>query len=104
MDPSYSFGKWKFWLTARYISRQYVNKTNSLFFKGRWETFGGIGFTINKHFKLSLDLINILNQKGASGDIGPADLITDTSEYQNYVMSGSFIRPFTMELGINVKF
>lgn len=104
MDPSYSFGKWKFWLTARYISKQYVNKTNSLFFKGRWETFGGIGFTINKHFKLSLDLINILNQKGASGDIGPADLITDTSEYQNYVMSGSFIRPFTMELGINVNF
>ena len=104
MDPSYNFGKWKFWLTARYISRQYVNKTNSLYFKGRWETFAGVGLTINKHFRLSLDLINILNQKGVSGNIASADLITDISGYQNYVMSGSFIRPFTVELGINVNF
>lgn len=104
MDPSYTFGKWTFWLTARYLSKQYVNKTNSLYFKGRWETFGGIDFAVNRFLKLNLNVINILNQKGASGDIGPADLITDTSEYQNYVMSGTFIRPFTVELGVNVKF
>lgn len=104
MEPSYAFGKWKFWLTARYISKQYINKTNSLFFNGRWETFGGLAYDINKHIRLSLDLINILNQKGASGDISSADLVTDTSEYQNYVMSGSFIRPFTVELGVNVNF
>lgn len=102
VEPSYTVKKWRFWLTARYISKQYINKTNTLFFNGRVETFGGIDFKLNDHFKFSLNVVNILNQKGASGNIGGADLITDTSAYQNYPMSGKFIRPFTVELGVNV--
>lgn len=103
VEPSYSVKKWRFWLTARYISRQFINKTNTLYFNGRVETFGGIDFKLNDHFRFSLNVINILNQTGASGNIGGADLITDTSAYQNYPMSGRFIRPFTIELGVNVN-
>lgn len=102
VEPSYSVKKWRFWLTARYISRQFINKTNTLYFDGRVETFGGIDFKLNEHFRFSLNVINIFNQTGASGNIGGSDLITDTSAYQNYPMSGRFIRPFTVELGVNV--
>ncbi len=101
-DPSYSFGDWRLWLSTRYISRQYANKTNSLYFKGRFETFGGADYTPNDKLKLSLNVINILNQKGASGNLSSADLVEDASEYKNYLMSGTFIRPFTIELGLTI--
>lgn len=104
VDPSYSYRQWRFWLTARYIGKQFINKTNSLYFKGRVETFGGVDFRLNDHFKFSLNLINILNQKGASGQISSADLVVDASGYKNYLMSGTFIRPFTVELGVLVDF
>lgn len=104
LEPSYTVKDWRFWLTARYISRQFINKTNTLYFNGRVETFGGIDFRLNKQCKFSLNVINILNQTGASGNIGGADLITDTSRYRNYPMAGKFIRPFTIELGVNVNF
>ena len=105
LDPSYQNDKWRFWLSFRYQSKQYINKTNTLFFKGRWETFGGIDYTLNKHVAFSLNLVNILNQKGASGNIPAADLATDVSAYQHhYIMAGSYIRPFTMELGASIKF
>ncbi|MCF0159437.1 MAG: hypothetical protein HUJ99_01480, partial [Bacteroidaceae bacterium] len=48
--------------------------------------------------------INILNQKGASGSITSADLVTDPTPYKNYVMSGTFIRPFTVELTTHISF
>ena len=105
LDPSYQIEKWRFWLSFRYQSKQYINKTNTLFFKGRWETFGGIDYTLNDHLSFSLNLVNILNQKGASGNIGAADLATDVSKYQHHhLMSGGYIRPFTMELGASIKF
>ncbi|MDO4185373.1 MAG: hypothetical protein Q4D30_02635 [Bacteroidales bacterium] len=50
-------------------------------------------------------MVNILNQKGASGNIGAADLATDVAAYQHhYLMAGSYIRPFTMELSASLKF
>ena len=105
LDPSYQIDKWRFWLSFRYQSKQYINKTNTLFFKGRWETFGGVDYTLNDHLSFSLNLVNILNQKGASGNIGAADLATDVSQYQHHhLMSGGFIRPFTMELSASLKF
>ena len=104
LDPSYSFDDWRFWFTARYISKQYINKTNSLYFNGRWETFGGIDYSLTKTCRLSLNVINVLNQKGASGEISSADLVTDTSAYKDYLIAGSFIRPFTVEFGVNIKF
>ena len=97
IEPSYRFSKWRVWLSARYFSKQYINKTNSLYFNGRWETFGGVDFQLNKHINFAASIVNILNQKGASGTIPAADLITDPSLYKNYVMAGTFIRPFTFE-------
>ena len=92
------------WLSARYYSRQYINKTNSLYFNGRWETFGGVDYTLNSHVRFSGSVVNILNQKGASGSIGSADLVTDPTPYKNYVMAGTFIRPFTVELTTSITF
>jgi len=102
LDPSYKINKWRFYLTARYLSRTYINKTNTLFFSGRIETFAGINFALNKHLLFKLSIINPLNQTGAKGTIPSADLVEDTSQYSNYLMAGTFIRPFTLELGITV--
>ena len=104
IDPSYTFGDWRVWAQVRYISKRYINKTNSLFFKGRWETFAGVDYDLSAKVKLSLNVINLLNQKGVSGLIDSADLVEDASGYENYVMAGTFIRPFTVELGCKVEF
>ena len=105
LDPSYEFDRWRVWLSLRYQSKQYINRTNSLYFKGRWETFGGVDFALNKSVKFSLNVINILNQKGASGSIAAADLLTDVAAYnRGYLMSGQYIRPFTVELMTSINF
>ena len=104
IEPSYRFGNWRVWLSARYFSRQYINKTNSLYFNGRWETFGGVDFKLNRYLSFSASVVNILNQKGASGTIPAADLITDPSRYKDYVMSGTLIRPFTFEFTTKLSY
>ena len=104
IEPSYRFGNWRVWLSARYFSKQYINKTNSLYFNGRWETFGGVDFKLNRYLSFSASVVNILNQKGASGTIPAADLITDPSRYKDYVMSGTFIRPFTFEFTTKLNY
>ena len=104
IEPSYAFDKWRIWLSARYFSRQYINKTNSLYFNGRWETFGGVDYTLNNHVSFAASVVNILNQKGANGSIASADLVTDPTPYKNYVMAGTFIRPFTVEFTTRIKF
>lgn len=104
LDPSYSFGNWRLWTSFRYQSKQYINKANSLYFNGRWETFGGVDYRMNKRVTLSANVINFLNQKGASGSISAADLIEDASAYKNYLMSGSYIRPFTVEFAAHINF
>lgn len=104
LDPSYSFDKWNIWLSFRYQSKQYINKSNSLYFNGHWETFGGVNYTLNKHVNFALNVVNILNQKGANGSIGAADLITDPAPYKNYVMAGSYIRPFEIGLSTTINF
>lgn len=104
LDPSYSFDKFRVWASFRYQSKQYINKTNSLYFNGRWETFAGIDYAMNKHLSLSMSMVNLLNQKGASGNISSADLVTDTTPYHNYLMAGSYIRPFTVEFSARISF
>ncbi|MCR4765287.1 MAG: 2,6-beta-D-fructofuranosidase [Bacteroidaceae bacterium] len=104
LEPSYSFGDWRVWFSARYFSKQYINKTNSLYFNGRWETFGGVDYKLNDHVSFSGSVVNILNQKGASGSIASADLVTDATPYKNYIMAGTFIRPFTLELTTKLSF
>ena len=104
LDPSYSFSKFRLWASFRYQSKQYINKTNTLYFNGRWETFGGVDCKVNKYLSLSVDAINFFNQKGASGSIGSADLVEDVSAYKNYLMAGTYIRPFTVEFAAHINF
>lgn len=104
LDPSYAFNKFRVWASFRYQSKEYINKTNSLYFNGRWETFGGVDYTLNKHVNFSVNVVNFLNQKGCSGSISAADLVEDVSAYKNYLMAGSYIRPFTVEFATRIKF
>lgn len=104
LDPSYSFSAFRIWASFRYQSKQYINKTNTLYFNGRWETFAGIDYKVNKMLSLSANFVNLLNQKGASGSIGAADLLEDVSAYKNYLMAGTYIRPFTVEFSAHLNF
>ena len=104
LDPSYEFYKFRVWASFRYQSKQYINKTNSLYFNGRWESFGGIDYNMTKKVSFSLNFVNFLNQKGCSGSIGAADLLEDVSQYKNYLMAGSYIRPFTVEFSTHINF
>lgn len=107
LDPSYQLNDHlRFWLSFRYFGKTYANLTNALFFNGRWETFGGIMWNVNKHLDLGCTVINFLNQKGASGTINGAELLSkeESGKYRNYYMSGSYLRPFTVEFSATLKF
>ena len=103
LEPSYEYRKWRIWLSARYYGKSYINITNTLFFKPHWETFGGIDLAMNDHVSFSLNVVNFLNQIGASAGIQEASLATDPTPFFNYLTSGSFIRPFTLEMGIKIQ-
>lgn len=104
LDPSYEIGKFRFNLNFRYFSKQYINKTNTLYFNGWWESFGSIQYHMNKNIDFSLNVTNLFNQLGAKGSIGAADLVTDTTPYKNYVMTGSYIRPFEIGATATIRF
>lgn len=104
LDPSYSFGKWRAGLNFRYFSKQYINKTNTLYFNGHWESFANLNYMLNKNIFFTLNVVNFLNQTGATGSIGAADLVTDTSKYKDYLMSGSYLRPFEVSLSTTINF
>lgn len=107
LDPNYQLNdKLRFWLSFRYFGKTYANLTNALFFNGRWETFGGIYWTVNKNLDLGCTVINFLNQKGASGTINGAELLSkeDSGKYKDYYMSGSYLRPFTIEFSATLHF
>lgn len=107
IDPSYTYNDFKMWASARYFSKQYMNKPNTLHFAPRWETFAGVNYKMSKNVNVSCTFVNLFNQKGASGSITDADLIL-TSEAaaakDNSVMAGTYIRPFTVEFGLNYNF
>ncbi|TDO24479.1 TonB-dependent receptor [Pedobacter duraquae] len=104
IDPSYTMNKFRFWASLRYYSKQFANLTNVLYFKSRWETFAGTTYKINKNFDFGVTVVNPLNQRGASGTISGAELITDPSSYYNTILNGSYIRPFTVEGTLNFHF
>lgn len=104
LDPSYSFGSWRMWLSARYNSRQYASRTNYACFSGHWETFGGVDWQCLDNLKISLSFVNILCQSGSKGSIDVADTIESASELKGYVMAGSYIRPFTADISLTYKF
>ena len=106
IDPSYQWRNLRVWASARYFSKEYANLTNSLYFKGRWETFAGVDYKINKNIEVSVSAVNLLNQRGAQGSISGADLFTDAEakNMERAVLSGTYIRPFTVEFGLKCRF
>lgn len=105
IDPSYRPNKdLRIWASFRYFSRQYASTSNVLYFNARWETFAGIDYTVNKHVTLSGQVVNFLNETGASGSISGSELMTDGSIYKGTVMSGRYLRPLTFEAKATFKF
>lgn len=107
IDPSYHItDDLKLWLSFRYFSKTYANIMNAYYFNGRWETFGGINWQVNKRLSLGATVINFLNQTGAKGSISGAELVTkdQASQYDGHWMAGSYIRPFTVEFSAQIKF
>lgn len=106
IDPSYQWNKVRIWASARYFSKEYANLTNSLHFKGRWETFAGVNYNVNKNLEITASAVNLLNQRGAQGTISGADLFTnaEAENMEGAILSGTYIRPFTMEFGVKYKF
>lgn len=109
IDPSYQWNDLRVWASARYFSKTYANLTNSLFFEGRWETFAGANYKIGKNLEVSATVVNLLNQRGAQGTISGADLWTQEDIDQGkikdgQILSGTYIRPFTVEFGLKYKF
>lgn len=106
IDPSYQWRGLRVWASARYFSKEYANLTNSLSFKGRWETFAGATYTLNDNLEFNATVVNLLNQRGAQGTISGADLFTqeEAQQLDGAVLSGTYIRPFTVEFGVKYKF
>lgn len=104
VDPSYTVDKWRFWASFRYFSKQYANLTNALYFAPRWETFGGVSYTVNKNINVGVTVINFLNQRGASGTINGAELITDASPYYGKLLTGTYIMPLTGQFSVSFNF
>jgi hypothetical protein len=107
IDPSYTWKSMRVWASARYFSKQYLNKPNTLPLESHWETFAGANYKLNKFLNFNVTVVNLLNQRGASGSIPGGDLITTTeaaeSKY-NTIMAGKYIRPFTVEFGVKYNF
>lgn len=106
IDPSYKFGKFRLWGSARYFSKEYANYPNTLVFASRWKTFAGIDFKYDKNIDFSISAVNLLNQSGAQGSISG----TNTTNAEQAValydkpLSGTYIRPFTVELKTKIRF
>lgn len=51
-------------------------------------------------------MVNFLNQTGAKGSIAGAELITkdEAKDIKNQIMTGSYLRPFTIEVNASLKF
>ena len=91
-DPSYMITKdIKLWTSFRYFGKTYANINEAYYFNGRWETFGGVNWQVNKRLSLGCTVVNFLNQTGAKGSIAGAELITkqEAAGIKNVLMTGS---------------
>ncbi len=107
LDPSYMITKdLKIWTSFRYFSKTYANINEAYYFNGHWETFGGLNWQVNKRLALGCTVVNFLNQTGAKGSIAGAELITkdEAKGISNQIMTGSYLRPFTVEFTASLKF
>lgn len=105
-DPTFMYKNWNLQLHARYFGKQYANLSNTLSFEPHWETFARLGYTFNKHLNAYVNVVNLLNQRFAKGSISGTDLMTAEEATSKYgtVMTGTYIRPFTVEFGIGFNF
>lgn len=111
IDPSYSFGidkntNARVWLSGRYYSKQYANLPNNLYYKGHWETFGGLNINYKGHFDFYANFVNLLNQEGIGGTIGGTDLYNQeqANAVAGTIQGATYIRPFTAEFGVKYRF
>lgn len=107
LDPSYMITKdIKLWTSFRYFSKTYANINEAYYFNGHWETFGGLNWQATKRLALGCTVVNFLNQTGAKGSIAGAELITkdEAKGIKNQIMTGSYLRPFTVEFTASLKF
>lgn len=103
-DPSYTWKRYRVWASVRYYSRQYASRNNLAWFNGHFETFAGVDAGFGKRSKVSLNLVNVLWQNGAKGSLDIVDTVEDASILQDYLIAGTYIRPFTVELSYTFKF
>lgn len=106
IDPSYSWGKFRLWASARYFSKEYANYPNTLIFAERWETFAGLNFKYDKNVDFAISAVNLLNQSGAQGSISGTNTTTAEQAVALYdkPLVGTYIRPFTIEFKTKIKF
>lgn len=107
LDPSYQITpSLRAWLSFRYFGKTYANLQEAFYFDGHWETFGGINWQVNKKLSLGVDVVNIFNVTGAKGTINGTELVTkaNAASYAGYNMSGSYLRPFTVEFSASLRF
>lgn len=106
IDPTFIYKNWDLQLHARYFGKQYANLSNTLSFEPHWETFARIGYKLNKHLNAYINIVNLLNQRFAKSTISGTDLMNSEEAASKYgtVMSGNYIRPFTVEFGVGFNF
>jgi hypothetical protein len=106
IDPSYTWGRFNIWASARYFSAEQANYPNTLVFAERWETFAGLTFKYDKSVDFAISAVNLLNQSGAQGSISGTN--TTTSEQAKALydkpLCGTYIRPFTIEFKTKIRF
>lgn len=103
IDPTFMYKNWNLQLHARYFGKQFANLSNTLSFEPHWETFARLGYKFSKNINAYVNVVNVLNQRFAKGSISGTDLMTSSEAAAKYgtVMTGSYIRPFTFEFGLN---
>ena len=104
IEPSYMIQKFRLWARARYFGKQYANVSDALIYQGRWETFGGVDYNLSKKAKITLSVINPINQKGVQGAISNSDLITNGAPYEGKILGAQYIIPFTVQAGFAFNF
>lgn len=106
LDPSYYLfnRSVRLWASARYFGKQYGNKTNTVSYKGWWETFCGVDWTVNRNIDLKVQMCNILNYKGVTGSMIGADQITNESQMIGKYFVAEQIRPRAIEFTAAFKF
>jgi hypothetical protein len=106
IDPTFMYKDFMLTLNARYFGKQYANLSNTLTFASHWETFGRASYKFTNFLSGYIGVVNILNQRGAKSTISGTNLMTAEEAKERYgtVLSGTYIRPFTIEFGVNFNF